>query len=138
MYNRFKDTVYKEGGNHWSEKEHGQTGPNGLCVLEPNPDAKQKADKLIRAVGLREEGIRKKIRQSQEKGCIEPSQSHWVSRGCLVPTLGSNQSRVVIHYRYVNPQLRSCEFLLPVMRTCSSKRLEIRSGPSSIPRMGFT
>ena len=98
IYNRFKDTVFKEGGNHWSEieKNMDKRGPNGICVLEPIPDDKPKADKPIRAVGLREEAMREKIKEIQEKGWIVPSQSHWVSRGFLVPKPGTNKWRLVI------------------------------------------
>ena len=60
-------------------------GPNGICVLEPILDAKPKADKPIRAVGLREEAMREKIKEFQEKGWIVPGQSHWVSSRFLVP-----------------------------------------------------
>ena len=90
-------------------------GPNGICVLEPIPDAKPKADKHIRAVPLREEAMRQKIKEFQEKGWIVPSQSHWVSRGFLVPKPGTNKWLLVIDYRYVNTQLRGCEFPLPVI-----------------------
>ena len=33
IYNRFKDTVFKEGGNHWLEIEENmeKQGPNGIC-----------------------------------------------------------------------------------------------------------
>ena len=44
-----------------------------------------------------------------------PSQSHWVSRGFLVPKPGTNKWRLVIDYRYVNTELRGCEFPLPVI-----------------------
>ena len=90
-------------------------GPNGICVLEPIPDGKPKADKPIRPVGLREEAMREKIKEFQEKGWIVPSQSHWVSRGFLVPKPGTNKWQLVIDYRYVNTQLRGCEFPLPVI-----------------------
>ena len=75
IYNRFKDTVFKEGGNHWSEieKNNNKRGPNGICVLEPIPDAKPKADILIRAVGLREEAMREKIKEFQEKTGLCPA-----------------------------------------------------------------
>ena len=104
IYNRFKDTVFKEGGGHWSETEKNmdERGPNGICVLEPIPDAKPKADKPIRAVGLREEAMLEEIKEVQEKGWIVPSQSHWVSLGLLVPKPGTNKWRLVIDYRYVN------------------------------------
>ena len=117
MYNRFKDTVFKEGGNDWLQIENNmdKRGPNRICVLEPIPDAKPKADKPIRAVGLREETMRVKIKEFQEKGWIVPSQSHWVSRGFLVPKLGTNKWRLVIDYRYVNTQLRGCELPLLVI-----------------------
>ena len=48
-------------------------GPNGICVLEPIPNAKPKADKPIRAVGLREGAMREKIKEFQEKGWNVPS-----------------------------------------------------------------
>ena len=117
MYNQFKDTVFKEGGNHWSEIEKNvdRRGPNGICVLEPIPDAKPKADKPIRAVGLREEATCEKIKELQRKGCTVPSQSHWVSRGLLVPKPGTKKSRLVIDYGYVNTQLRGCKLPLPVI-----------------------
>ena len=76
IYNQFKDTVFKEGGNHWSEieKNMDKRGPNGICVLEPIPDAEPKADKPIRAVGLREEAMREKKKRVSRKGldCAEP------------------------------------------------------------------
>ena len=54
IYNRFKD---------WSEieKNMNKRGPNGICVLEPIPGAKPKADKPIRAVGFKKEAMREKI-----------------------------------------------------------------------------
>ena len=109
--------MFKEGGNHWSqiEKNMDKRGPNGICVLEPILDAKPKADKPIRAVGLREGSMREKIKAFQEKGWTVPSPSHWVSRGFLVPKPGTNKWRLVIDYRYVNTQRRGCEFSLPVI-----------------------
>ena len=85
IYNRFKDTVFNQGGNHWSEIEENmdERGPNGIRVLEPTPDAKPRKDKPICAVCLREEAMREKIKEFQEKNWIVPSQSHWVSRGFL-------------------------------------------------------
>ena len=117
IYNRFTDTVFKEGGNHWSEieKNMAKRVPNGICVLEPNSDAKPKADKPIRAVGLREEAMRDRIKDFQEKGWFVPGQFHWVSWGLLVPNHGRNKWRLVIDYRYVNTQLRGCKFPLPVI-----------------------
>ena len=125
-YNRFKYTVFKEGGNHWSEigKNMDKLGPNGICVLEPIPDAKPKADKPIRAVGLREEAMRERRKEFQEKGWIVPSQSHWVSRGFLVPKPGTNKWRLVIDYRYVNTQLRGCQFPLPVIEDLFVRQAE--------------
>ena len=62
IYNRFKDTMFKEGGNHSSEIEKGmdKRGPNAICVLEPIRDANPKPDKPIRAVGPREEAMPEK------------------------------------------------------------------------------
>ena len=97
------------------KKKWTKRGFNGICVLEPTSDAKPKADKLIRAVGLRKEAMREKIKEFQEKGWIVPSQSHWVSRVFLVQKPGTNKWRLVIDYRYMNTQLRGCEFLLPVI-----------------------
>ena len=124
--NRFKDTLFKEGGNHWSEieKNMDKRGPNKICVLEPIPDAKPKADKPIRAVGPREEAMCEKIKEFQEKGWIVPSQSHWVSRGFLVPKPGTNKWRLVIDYWYVNTQLRGCEFPVPVIEDLYVKQAE--------------
>ena len=115
--NRFKDTVVKEGGNHWSdiEKNMDKWGPNEICVFQPIPDAKPKTRQPICAVGLSEEAMREKIKEFQEKGWIVPSQSHWFSRGFLVPKRGTKKRRIVIDYRYVNTQPRGCEFLLPVI-----------------------
>ena len=113
-------------------------GPNGICVLEPIRDAKQKADKPIRAVGLMEEAMREKTKEFQEKGWILPSQSHWVSRGFLVPKPGTNKWRLVIDYRYVNAQLRGCEFPLPGIEDLFVKQDETSSGPSWTSRMGST
>ena len=117
FYNRFKGTVFKGRGNHWSkiEKNMDKEGPNEICVLEPVSDAKPNADNSIRAVGLMEEAMREKKKEFQEKGWIVPSQSHWVSRGFLVPKPGTNKWRLVIDYRYVNTQLRGCEFPLPII-----------------------
>ena len=108
IYNRFKDIVFKGGGNHWSEiaKNMDKRGPNGICFWEPIPDAKPKTDKPIRAVGLREEAMREKLTEFQEKGRIVPSQSHWVSRGFGVPKPGTNKWQLVIDYQVVNTQLR--------------------------------
>ena len=109
IYNRFKDTVFKEGGNHWSqiEKNMEKRGPNKICVSELIPEAKLKPDKPIPAVGLREEVMREKIKEVQK--------IHWVSRGFLVPKPGTKKWRLVVDYRYVNTQLHGCEFLLPVI-----------------------
>ena len=74
-------------------------GPNRICVLEPFADAMPNADKRIRALGLREEPMGDKIKGFQKRGWIVPSQSHWVSRGCLVLKPGTNKWRLVIHYR---------------------------------------
>ena len=126
IHNRFKGTMFKEGGNHWSEIERNmdKRGPNGICVLEPIPDAKPKADKPIRAVGLREEAMRETIKEFQEKGWIVPSRSHWVSRGFLVPKPGTNKWQLVIDYQYVNTQLRGCEFPLSVIEDLFVKQAE--------------
>ena len=117
IYNLFEDTMFKEGGNHWSEIEENmdRRGPNRTRMLEQIADAKPKADKPIRAVGLREDAIREKIKEFQEKGWIVLSQSHWVRQGFVVPKPGTNKRRVVIDYRYVNTQLCGCEFPLPVI-----------------------
>ena len=117
IYSRFKDSVFKEGGIYWSEieKNKDKWGPNGICVLEPIPNARPKADEPIRAVGLREEAMREKIKEFEEKGCIMPSQSHWVSRGFLVPKPGIKKWRLVIDYPYVNTQVHGWEFHLPVI-----------------------
>ena len=90
-------------------------GFNGKYVLEPTPDAKPKADKPIRAVGLTEEAMREKVKEFQEKAWMGPSQSHWVGQGFLVPKPGTKKWRLVIEYRYVNTQLRGCEVPLPVI-----------------------
>ena len=89
IYNRFKDTVFNKGGNHWSdiEKNMDKRGANGICFLEPIADAEQKADKPIRAVGLREEAMREKIKEVQEKGWTVSSQSHWVTAAFLCQSL---------------------------------------------------
>ena len=89
IFKRFTDTVFKEGGNHWSEieKNMAKRVPNATCVLEPIPDAEPKADKSICAVGLREEAMRERIKDFQEKGWSVPGQSHWVSRSFLCQTL---------------------------------------------------
>ena len=67
IYNGFKDMMFKEGGNHWSEieKNMNKQGPNGICVLEPIRDARPKADKPIGAVGLREEAMCEKTKEFQ-------------------------------------------------------------------------
>ena len=76
IYNLFKDTAFKEGGNHWSEieKNMDKRGANGLCVLEPIADTKPKADKPICADGLREEAMREEKKRVSGKGldCVEP------------------------------------------------------------------
>ena len=59
--------------------------------------------------------MREKIREFQEKGWIVRSQSHWVSWGFVVPKPGTSKWRPVIDFRYVNMQLRGCEFPLLVM-----------------------
>ena len=75
IYSRFKDTVFKEGGNHWSEIEKNMDNrcPDAICVLEPISAAKLKADKPIRAVGLRKEAMHKKKRVSRRRlNCAQP------------------------------------------------------------------
>ena len=88
-YNWFKDTAFKQGGNHLSaiEKNMDIQGPNGTFVPEPIPDAKPEADKPICAVGLGEEAMHEKIQEFQEKGWIVPSQSHWSARGFMCQSL---------------------------------------------------
>ena len=75
IYNRFKDTVFKEGGGHWSEieKNMDKRGPNGIGVLEPIPDAKPKADKPIRAVGLREKALLEKKKRFKKRAGLCPA-----------------------------------------------------------------
>ena len=90
-------------------------GPNGICGLERIPDAKQKADRAIRAVGLREAVMPERIKEVQEKGWIVVSQSHWVSRLIVVPKPGTNKWRLAMDYQYGNTQLRGCEFPWPVI-----------------------
>ena len=51
-------------------------GPNRICVLGSIPDANLKADRPIRAVGLREDAMREKIKEFHKKGWTVPSQSH--------------------------------------------------------------
>ena len=50
------------------------------------------------------------------------SQSHWVSWGFPVPKPGPNKWPLIIDYRYVNTQLRGCEFPLPVIEDLSVKQ----------------
>ena len=75
IYNWFKDTVFKEGGIHWSEieKNMDKRGPNGICVLEPIEDAKPKPDKPICAVCLREEAMREKIKEFTKRAGLCPA-----------------------------------------------------------------
>ena len=89
IYNRFKDTVFKEGGNHWSEieKNMDKRGPNGICVLEPIPDAKPKADKPIRAVGLREEAMREKKKSFKKRPGLCPPNPIGSAGGFLCQSL---------------------------------------------------
>ena len=104
------------------KKNMDKRGPKGICVFEPIPDAKPKADKPIRAVGRREEAMREKIKEFQGKGWFVPSQSHWVSRRFLAPKPGTNKWRLVIDYWYVNRQLCGCEFPLPVIEALFVKQ----------------
>ena len=126
IYNRFKDTLFREGGNHSSEIEKSidKRGPDGICVLESLPDAKLKADKRIRALGFREETMHEKMKEDQEKGWILPSQSHSLPSGILVPKACTNKWRLVIDYRYVNTQLCGCEVPLPVIEELIVKQAE--------------
>ena len=65
-------------------------GANGMLVLEPISDANPKADKRIRALGLREEPMLDRI---------VPIPSHSVSRRFLVPKPVTNKWQLVIDYR---------------------------------------
>ena len=60
---KFAKTVFKEGLNTYSEVEKHKRGPLGECVLETIENAQPRADKHLRAVGIREEEMGKKINE---------------------------------------------------------------------------
>ena len=57
---------------------------------------------LIRAVGLREEVLKKKVQGFEKRGWTKRSKCPWVARGFLAPNPGVNKWRFVIDYRYWN------------------------------------
>ena len=92
-------------------------GPKDVsfCKLQLKPGSQPRACSPIRAVGIREEGMNKKIKGFLDKEWIVGSHSAWVARGFLVPKPRTNKWRLVINYRYLYSCLEGHEFPLPVI-----------------------
>ena len=67
-------------------------GPNGICVLEPILDAKPKADKPIRAVGLKEEAMREEKNRFKKRDRFCPGNPIGSTRGFLCQSLAQKKS----------------------------------------------
>ena len=86
-----------------------------FCILELKPGSQPRACDPIRAVGIKEQEMNKKIKGFLYKGWIVRSHSAWVARGFLVPKPGTNKWSLVIDYRYPNSCLQGHEFPLPMI-----------------------
>ena len=119
IYEDFADSVFDPTGNESAKIEANafKRGPKDVsfCKLELKPGSQPRACNPIRAVGIKEEEMNKKIKGFLAKGWIVRSHNAWVVRGFLVPKPGTNKWRLVIDYRYLNLCLEGHEFPLPVI-----------------------
>ena len=99
IYEDFADSVFDPTGNEYAKIEANALmwGPKDLsfCKLELKPGSPPRACNPIRAVGIKEEQINKKIKGFHDKGWIVRSHSAWVARGFLDPKPGTNKWRLV-------------------------------------------
>ena len=113
LLDEFKEPVFNSECNNWKEikANASKRGPDGWVHLEPKKHSKPVAFRPIRAVGLREEAVKEKIKGFEDQGWIEDSTSPWVARGFFVPKPGVNKWMLVIDCQYLN----SCLEPVPVI-----------------------
>ena len=85
------------------------------CKLGLKPGSQPRACNSIRALGINEEEVNKRIKGFLDKRWIVRSHSACVARGFLVSKPGTNKWRLVIDYRHLNSCLEGHEFPLPVI-----------------------
>ena len=142
IYENLADSVFDPTGNEYVKIEANalKRGPKDgtFCKLELKPGSQQRVCNPIRAVGIKEEEMNKKIKGFLVKGWIVRSHSAWVGGGFLVPKEGTNKWRWDIVCRYLNSGLEGHEFPLPVIEDLLHGRLETISGPFWIWKMAST
>ena len=99
IYEDFVDPVLDPTGNEYSKIEANalKRGPKDVsfCRLELKHGSQPRACSPIRAVGIKEEEMNKKLKGFLDKGWIVRSHGAWVTRGFLVPKPGTNKWRPV-------------------------------------------
>ena len=120
MYEDSADSVFDPTGNEYAKIEGNalKGGPKyvSFCKLELKPGSQPRACNPVRAVGIKEEEMNKKIKGFLDKGWIVRYHSAWVARGFLIPKPGTNKWRWVIDYRYLNSCVEGHEFPVPVIK----------------------
>ena len=95
IYEDFADLVFASLGNEYAKIEANalKQGPKDVnfCKLELKPGSQPQACNPIRAVGIKEEEMNKKIKGFLDEGWIVRSHSAWVARAFLVPEPGTNE-----------------------------------------------
>ena len=92
-------------------------GDHAKVKLELILNAEPKAQKPIRAFGLREPMMAEKLEDFQEKGFLRECTGNpkWTARAFLVPKPGNNQWLLVTDYTWLNLQLKGKNSPLPVI-----------------------
>ena len=87
IYNQFRDTLFKEGGNLCSEIERNPTNgvPMGFVSWSQLRMLRRRLTSPFVQFAVEKGPCVRRSKEFQEKGLIVPSQSHCVSPGFLVP-----------------------------------------------------
>ena len=114
LISEFKEQVFTR--KTFTQVDNDKRGPHAKVKLELIPNAIPFSCKAIRTVGVREQVLYDKIKGFEEQGFIRKCRgsTEWVSRAFLVPK-PNGKWRLVIHYRYLNTQLKGLNFPLPVI-----------------------
>ena len=130
LLDEFMDRLFNSERNNWEEinANANKRGPDGWVKLELKEGSKPAAFSIIRAVGLLQDALKKKVQGFEKRGWIEKSKSPWLARGFLVPKPGVNNRRLVIDHRYLNSCLEEHEFPLPVIEDLLQRQHENNLG----------